>query len=189
MNPKTKTIIDETRHWIDQVVIGLNLCPFAAQPWREDRVRIKVTDAARPEVLAQDLADALIALKNADPLICETTLLIHPNVLEDFVDYNDFLDVADQLVIQMQLDDEFQIASFHPDYCFADSAPGDRANATNRSPYPMLHLLRQRSVEAATQKLDHPEAIYERNIQTLRHLPDKEWCCLLKSLYGEKRPK
>lgn len=173
-------VIRDTREWVERVVIGLNLCPFAGQPWRTGRVLIEVSPAEHPEALAEDLADALLTLSRSKPTDCETTLLVHPRVLVCFYDYNDFLDVADQLLEQMGLAGEFQIASFHPAYQFAGTKPEDRSNATNRSPYPMLHLLREASVEAATARLDHPEAIYERNIDTLRSLADSDWRALFK---------
>jgi hypothetical protein len=175
MKPDQDVVIEQTRQWIERMVIGLNLCPFAGQPWREDRVEIRVSAADRPETLADALARALVDLAAADPADCETTLLVHPNVLQDFLDYNDFLDVADELIEQLGLAGEFQIASFHPDYQFADTDPDDRSNWTNRSPWPMLHLLREASVEAATARLEHPEAIYERNIQTLDGLSETQW--------------
>jgi hypothetical protein len=175
MHPDPATIIERTQAWIEGVVIGLNLCPFAGRPWREGRVDIRVSDAEQPERLAEDLAEALRALYAADPAECETLLLVHPRVLGDFLDYNDFLDVADELIEQMGLAGEFQIASFHPDYQFADTDPDDRSNWTNRSPFPMLHLLREASISEATDRLDHPDAIYERNIRTLEGLEDKAW--------------
>jgi len=178
MHPDHDTVIARTRQWIERMVIGLNLCPFAGQPWREDRVEIRVSEADRPEALADALARALADLAAADPADCETTLLVHPNVLGDFLDYNDFLDVADELIEQMGLAGEFQIASFHPDYQFADTDPDDRSNWTNRSPYPMLHLLREASVTEATDRLDHPEAIFERNIRTLDELDESVWAQL-----------
>jgi hypothetical protein len=175
MHPDNETVSARTRQWIERVVIGLNLCPFAGRPWREERVDIRVSDADQPEALAEALAQALLDLAAADPSDCETLILVHPKVLGDFLDYNDFLEVADRLLDQMGLSGEFQIASFHPDYQFADTDPDDRSNWTNRSPYPMLHLLREASVAEATDRLEHPEAIYERNIRTLEDLDDKTW--------------
>jgi hypothetical protein len=175
MHPDHDLVIARTRQWIERVVIGLNLCPFAGRPWREGRVDIRVSDAERPEALAEDLAEALLDLAARDPVDCETRLLVHPRVLSDFLDYNDFLEVADRLLDQMGLSGEFQIASFHPDYQFADTSPDDRSNWTNRSPWPMLHLLREASVAEATDRLEHPEAIYERNIRTLEDLDDTTW--------------
>ncbi len=171
-------IIEATSQWLERVVIGLNLCPFARSPWREGLVRLRVSDAATPERLAEDLAEELLALAAADPAECETTLLIHPGVLEDFLDYNDFLDLAEGLLEEMSLDGTIQIASFHPDYRFADGPPDDPAHCTNRSPYPMLHLLRESSVEAAVARLTSPDQIYERNMATLRELGIAGWKAL-----------
>lgn len=184
--PDLQSAVEATRHWLEKVVIGLNLCPFAGLPWRQGRVRLRVSEADSPEQLAEDLLDELQALKNADPVECETTLLIHPNVLNDFLEYNDFLDVADQLLEELSLDGTIQVASFHPDYQFADSEPDDPANCTNRSPFPMLHLLREASIEAATASLAAPEAIYERNIETMRKLGVVGWKRLMREGKGLK---
>ncbi|RFF28136.1 MULTISPECIES: DUF1415 domain-containing protein [unclassified Wenzhouxiangella] len=173
-------VVEATRQWLETVVIGLNLCPFAASPWRQGRIRFRVSEASSQQQLAQDLADELLALQYADPAECETTLLIHPHVLGDFLDYNDFLELADRLLEDLALDGTIQIASFHPDYRFADSHPDDPANCTNRSPYPMLHLLREASIEAATANLSNPEEIFERNIKTLRELGMDGWNELMK---------
>ena len=172
-------VIDATRHWLENVVIGLNLCPFAGLPWRQGRVRLRVSAASSQQQLAEDLAEELLALQAADPAECETSLLIHPHILDDFLDYNDFLDLADRLLESLELDGILQIASFHPDYQFADSTADDPANCTNRSPYPMLHLLREASIEQATASLPDPERIYERNIRTLRQLGLEGWKALL----------
>jgi len=172
-------VVEATRQWLEKVVIGLNLCPFAALPWRQGRVRFRVSDATGQPELAEDLADELLALENSDPAECETTLLIHPQVLGDFLDYNDFFDIADRLLEDMALDGTIQIASFHPDYQFADSQPDDPANCTNRSPYPMLHLLREASIEAAIANTPDPDAIFERNIKTMRELGMDGWKELL----------
>src|SRR6056297_3181125 len=172
--------VEATRRWLEQAVIGLNLCPFAGQPWRQGRVRLRVSEATSPQQLAEDLADELLALNKTDPAERETTLLIHPHVLGDFLDYNDFLDIADGLLEQLELDGILQMASFHPDYQFADSQPDDPANCTNRSPWPMLHLLREDSIEAATANHPDPNAIYQRNIETLRSLGVDGWKALIK---------
>lgn len=173
-------VIQATRQWLEEVVIGLNLCPFAASPWRQGRVRFRVSEATSQQQLAEDLVDELLALQACDPAECETTLLIHPQVLVDFLDYNDFLALADRLLEDLALDGTIQIASFHPDYQFADSQPDDPANCTNRSPYPMLHLLREASIEAATANMPNPEGIYERNIKTLQELGIDGWKALTK---------
>jgi uncharacterized protein len=170
-----QSVVEATRHWLEKVVIGLNLCPFAGLPWRQGRVRFRVSEATGQQQLAEDLADELLALQDSDPAECETTLLIHPLVLEDFLDYNDFLELADRLLEDLGLDGTLQIASFHPHYQFAGSQPDDPANCTNRSPYPMLHLLREASIEAATANMPNPEAIFERNIKTLRELGMEGW--------------
>ncbi|MGY6553589.1 MAG: DUF1415 domain-containing protein [Wenzhouxiangella sp.] len=178
---KNPSPIAATQRWLEKVVIGLNLCPFAGLPWRQGRVRFRLSEARTQQALAEDLAEALLALQAAGPAECETTLLIHPGVLGDFLDYNDFLDLADRLLEDLELDGILQIASFHPDYQFADSAADDPANCTNRSPYPMLHLLREASIEAVTAKLPNPDLIYERNIETLRQLGVEGWRKLLGS--------
>ena len=175
----TQEIIESTRRWLERAVIGLNLCPFALTPWRQDRIRFQTSLATNPEQLAEDLVEELLGLQARDPAEYETSLLIHPGALNDFLDYNDFLDLADQLLEELDLDGVIQIASFHPDYQFADSSPDDPANCTNRSPYPMLHLLREDSIAAATESLSDASLIYERNIQTLRKLGLDGWRALL----------
>jgi len=180
-NPsEQERIVEATRIWLEKAVIGLNLCPFAGVPWRQGRVRMQVSEATSLQQLAEDLAGELLALNKTDPAERETTLLIHPYVLGDFLDYNDFLDIADGLLEQLELDGILQMASFHPDYRFADTPPDDPANCTNRSPWPMLHLLREDSIEAATANHPDPNAIYQRNIETLRSLGVDGWKALIK---------
>jgi len=162
--------IDMTRRWIERVVIGLNLCPFARAPFAHERVRLCVSPARDTAALLEDLRRELGALHAADPQACETTLLIHPHVLGDFLDYNDFLDDADGAIESLGLQSELQIASFHPDYQFADSAADAVENHTNRSPYPTLHLLRESSIARAVATMADSGDIYRRNIRTLREL-------------------
>lgn len=176
---ENQLIVEATHQWLEKVVIGLNLCPFAASPWRQGRVRSRISEATSQQQLAEDLAEELLALQASDPAERETTLLIHPHVLDDFFDYNDFLDLADRLLEDLGLDGTIQVASFHPDYRFADSQPDDPANCTNRSPYPMLHLLREASIEAATAHMPDPDLIYERNIKKLRELGMDGWNALM----------
>lgn len=161
-------VIAETSDWLDRVVIGLGLCPFAKAVQVKQQVRYRVTDATQPGDLLTVLEEELRGLASADPESVDTTLLIHPSALGSFLDYNDFLSDADDKLNELELEGELQIASFHPDYCFAGAATDDPANFTNRSPYPMLHLLRETLALAA---FPDPSAIFERNIATLRGLP------------------
>jgi uncharacterized protein len=176
--PNEATVILATREWLERVVIGLKLCPFARQPWEQDRVRIVVSQADSEQELAEALIDALLDLDNTPSEECETLLLVHPRVLSDFDAYNQFLETADLLLERLGLEDSFQVASFHPDYRFADTDVDDPANCTNRSPWPMLHLLRQASIEAAMAERS-PDTIVERNIATLRELGTDGWRALM----------
>ncbi len=174
-------IIAHTRHWLEAAVIGLNLCPFAKPVYAKEQIRYAVSQAETPEALLGELIDELETLAAADPAEIETTLLIHPWVLTDFLDYNDFLEVAEAAVEDLGLSGILQVASFHPGYQFAGTSPDDIENYTNRSPYPMLHLLREASVERAVQSIPDPAEIYERNIATLRRLGLKGWRRLMSS--------
>lgn len=174
-----ETVIAETRAWIEAAVIGLDLCPFAGAAHRDHRIRYAVTPAQD----AGALGDALVAesqhLAATSAEHVETTLLIHPHVYADFIEYNDFLGVAEALLKRLGFEGELQVASFHPRYQFADSEPDDIANCTNRSPYPMLHLLREASVERALDAWEaagrDPAEIYLKNIATLRALGREGW--------------
>jgi hypothetical protein len=159
-----------TRSWVERVVIGLNLCPFAKAVQAREQVRYRLSAAKTETELLLELRGELESLHAADPAEVDTTLLVHPQVLNDFLDYNEFLAEADALLVELGLEGELQIASFHPDYCFAGAEPDDVANYTNRSPFPMLHLLREASVTRAVDAFPDPERIYERNITTLRAL-------------------
>ena len=156
-------------------MIGLNLCPFAENPYRSNRVRFIVSEQRSAAGLLDDLRAELQALAAADPKDRETTLLIHPWVLADFIEYNDFLEVCEATIAQLNLEGELQVASFHPRYQFAESQPDDIENYTNRSPYPMLHLLREASVGRAVEAVGDPEEIYLRNIRTMRALGHAGW--------------
>lgn len=172
---RKKDVLDATRRWLERSVLDLNLCPFAAVPYRDGRVRIRITDAETLLALVEALNEELVRLSESDPVEIETTLLVHPGVLEDFEEYNDFLDTADELIAALGLEGELQVASFHPDYRFADADPDDPANCTNRSPYPMLHLLREASVERAVDSVASTDSIVERNERTLRALGLAAW--------------
>lgn len=164
-----------TRAWLERAVIGLNLCPFAKAVHAGNQIRYAVSDAQTPEALLADLARELQTLAAADPAEVETTLLIHPRVLDDFLDYNDFLDIADAAVEELGLTGTIQVASFHPQYRFAGTEPDAIENYSNRSPYPMLHLLREESVERAVAAFPDARRIPERNIDTLRRIGHDGW--------------
>ena len=166
----TGIVIAQTRCWLERVVIAHNLCPFARKPFEANLVRYAVSPARMPEDLLAELSAELDRLRDTSPAQLETTLLIHPGVLHDFLDYNDFLDIADALLEDLGYADTFQIASFHPDYRFADTRPEDAENYTNRAPYPMLHLIRQGSLSAALEHYPSPEAIPLHNIEKLNDL-------------------
>jgi hypothetical protein len=162
--PTPDVVIARTRCWIEQAVIAFNLCPFARKPYQGEQVRYVVSDATEPEQLLHALQQELEHLRATDPEVVETTVLIHPRVLQEFLDYNDFLDVVDALLAEGGYEEEFQVASLHPDYQFAGTAPDDAENYTNRSPYPVLHLLRVEGVARAVSGYANPDRIPERNI-------------------------
>ena len=172
--------IAATQRWLQRAVIGLNLCPFAKAVHAKDQVRYVLSDATTTDALLEELASELLWLNATDPALVDTTLLIHPHVLNDFLDYNDFLEQADAAVDALGLEGELQVASFHPDYRFAGTRPDDVENCTNRSPFPMLHLLREASVERAVEAFPDPDAIVERNIATLEKLGADGYRRLLK---------
>jgi hypothetical protein len=175
LNADDEQIIAATRRWLERAVIGLNLCPFAKSVYVKEQVRYVVSNATTPEALLETLMDELQRLSDTDPGQVDTTLLIHPFVLTDFLDYNEFLDVADAALEDMQLDGELQVASFHPDYQFADSDPNDIANYTNRAPYPTLHLLREDSIARAVEAFPEASEIFEKNIDTMEKLGHEGW--------------
>ncbi len=168
-----------TRNWVEKAVIGLNLCPFAKAVYVKQQVRFVLSDASTPEALLEQLAEELVLLRDTPAEQIDTTLIIHPDVLEDFLDYNDFLENADAAVEALDLQGILQVASFHPQYQFAGAAPDDVSNYTNRSPYPTLHLLREDSVERAVAAFPDPDVIVERNIATLDKLGVEGWNRLL----------
>jgi uncharacterized protein len=165
----------ETRAWVEQAVIGLNLCPFAKAPQNKGQVRYVLSEAREPEALLAALVEELNLLAETPAERTETTLLIHPHVLADFADYNDFLGVAEEAVAELGLEGVIQVASFHPQYRFAGSAADDVTNATNRSPWPTLHLLREASVARAVAAFPEAEAIFEANMVTMRRLGSAGW--------------
>lgn len=174
-HPSLQNIVDATQSWLEHAVIGLNLCPFAKAVHVKRQIRYAVSDARNSETLLKDLTDELLHLHQSSPEDLDTTLLIHPWVLSDFLDYNDFLDVADAALEEADLTGEIQIASFHPDYQFADAESTAIDNYTNRSPYPILHLLREASIERAVAAVPDASEIYDRNIETMRKLGLEGW--------------
>ncbi|KRG75064.1 hypothetical protein ABB30_12795 [Stenotrophomonas ginsengisoli] len=171
--PMNDTAIDPialTRRWLEKAVIGLNLCPFAKAVYVKNQVRFVLSDATTPEALIEQLAEELLLLRDTPAEQIDTTLIIHPDVLTDFLDYNDFLDNADAAVEALDLSGILQVASFHPDYQFDGTHAEDASNYTNRAPFPTLHLLREDSVERAVAAFPDPDVIVERNIATLDKL-------------------
>ena len=160
----------EIRRWLERAVIGLNLCPFAKAVYVREQVRIVVSDASTPRALLEELGEEMARLRDTSAEQIDTTLLVHPQVLTDFLDYNDFLDEAGALLEALELDGVLQVASFHPHYQFAGTEPDDAENLTNRAPHPILHLLREDSVERAVAAYPEPDAIIERNIATVQAL-------------------
>ena len=179
MNQTTDgAVVAATVRWLERAVIGLNLCPFAKAVHVKGQIRYVVSEATTPEVLADDLQRELEFLAEASTELVDTTLLIHPHVLSDFLDFNDFLEVADGIVEELELDGMLQVASFHPQFQFEGTAPDDISNYTNRAPYPMLHLLREDSVERAVAAFPDELAIAETNIGTLEKLGIEGWKAL-----------
>ena len=171
-------ILAATRHWLEKAVIGLNLCPFAKAVYVKNQVRLVVSRARHADDLLEELdreLDLLVATP-ADEI--DTTLLIHATLFEDFLDFNDFLEVADGVVEEHGLEGVIQLASFHPRFQFDGTEPDDISNYTNRAPFAMLHLLREDSVEKAVEAFPEAEAIFEENIKTLEKLGHAGWRAL-----------
>ena len=171
-------ILAATRHWLEKAVIGLNLCPFAKAVYVKNQVRLVVSRARHADDLLEELdceLDLLVATP-ADEI--DTTLLIHATLFEDFLDFNDFLEVADGVVEEHELEGVIQLASFHPRFQFDGTEPDDISNYTNRAPFAMLHLLREASVEKAVEAFPEAEAIFEENIKTLEKLGHAGWKAL-----------
>jgi uncharacterized protein len=171
-------VIAAMRNWIEKAVIGLNLCPFAKAVYVKNQVRFVVSHAPHLDGLLEDLDRELDFLAAADPEALDTTLLIHPTLLPDFLDFNDFMQLADAAVDEHELDGVIQLASFHPAFQFEGTAPDDIGNFTNRAPFPTLHLLREASIERAVAAFPEAETIYQRNIETLKKLGIEGWQAL-----------
>ena len=175
MNESPDAPVRDTRRWLERAVIGLNLCPFAKAVHVKGQVHYAVSTASQAGEVLQDLRLELDALLALDPAVRDTTLLIVPNCLRDFLEFNDFMTQATRRLGKLRLEGVIQLASFHPAFQFAGSEEGDIANFTNRSPYPTIHLLREASIDRAVAAITQPEAIYEANIETLRRLGPQGW--------------
>ncbi|MGF1740474.1 DUF1415 domain-containing protein [Vibrio profundum] len=170
----TQTITSEVNTWLEKVVIGLNLCPFAAKPSRNKQIRIAISEATDEEALLASILTELNTLTSTSVDQLETTLVVVPQMLQDFDDYNLFLNWTDALLKQQQLEGIIQVATFHPNYCFAGCEPEDAENLTNRSPYPIFHLIREDSLEKVLQYYPEPEKIPENNINKVNELTDEQ---------------
>ncbi|MGF1687104.1 DUF1415 domain-containing protein [Photobacterium japonica] len=168
------TIEQDVQQWLEAVVIGLNLCPFAAKPNRNKQIDIYVDDTAAEDVLLEAIYQQLKRLDETPVEQLETTLVVAPNLFSDFDDYNQFLDLVDALIFQCGYDGTYQIASFHPHYCFYGTQPDDAENLTNRAPYPIFHLIREASMEKVLKHYPDPEGIPERNIACVEALSPED---------------
>lgn len=173
-NTDINAITEQVDQWLNDVVIGLNLCPFAAKPQRNKQIKIFVSEASQEEGLLEDILLQLIELSNTKPEKLETTLVVVPNMLQDFWDYNFFIDWVEGLIKQQDWEGIFQVATFHPDYCFGGAEPEDDENLTNRSPYPVFHLIREESMEKVLKHYPDPESIPDTNIARVSALSEEE---------------
>lgn len=173
--PSDTAVLAETKHWLARAVIGLNLCPFAKSVYIKEQIRYVISQSESDADILDELETELRYLADADPIQVDTTLLILPKALSDFLDYNDFLHRANRVLKRARLTGVLQIASFHPDYQFSDSEPDAIENFTNRAPYPILHLLREASIERAVEAFPDAATIYERNEETMRRLGHDGW--------------
>ena len=171
-------VLEQTRHWLEKAVIGLNLCPFAKAVYVKNQVRLVVSHARHADDLLEELDRELDLLVATPASEIDTTLLIHPTLFEDFLDFNDFLEVAEGVVDEHELEGVVQLASFHPRFQFDGTEPDDIGNYTNRAPFAMLHLLREESVEKAVAAFPEAESIFEQNIATLEKLGPEGWKAL-----------
>lgn len=177
-HPDDEAIVAATRQWLEKAVIGLNLCPFAKAVYIKNQVRFVVSHAPHLDGFLEDLDRELDFLAAASADEIDTTLLIHPSLLQDFLDFNDFMQLAEAAVGEHGLEGDLQIASFHPDFQFEGTEPDDISNYTNRAPFPTLHLLREASIERAVVAFPEAESIYQRNIETLEKLGITGWQAL-----------
>ena len=177
-HPEAEQVRQHMQRWLERAVIGLNLCPFARAVHVKGQIHYAITAASDATELLAELRQQLLDLQQADPAERDTTLLVAPGALADFLDFNDFLGRADRLLRKLRLDGVLQIASFHPQYQFADAAPDDVSNCSNRAPYPTLHLLREDSIARAVQAMPDAAEIFERNRRKLTDLGFAGWALL-----------
>ena len=178
MKDQQRTVEQDTRRWLERAVIGLNLCPFAKSVHVKGQVHYAVTAATDGAGLRQALVSELQDLVALNPQVRDTTLLIAPDAFADFLDFNDFLAEADDVLAELDLEGTLQIAPFHPRFQFAGTAEDDITNSTNRAPYPTLHLIREASIDRAVQSFPEAEAIFEVNMATLEKLGPDGWAAL-----------
>lgn len=171
-------VVAAMRIWLEKAVIGLNLCPFAKSVYVRNQVRFVVSEARHLDAFLEQLDDELDLLAKTDPEVIDTTLLIHPTLFSDFLDFNEVVGVAEEAVIENDLDGVLQVASFHPRFQFEGTEPDDIGNYTNRAPFPTLHLIREDSLARAIAGYPDPDNIYQRNIETLEKLGIEGWKAL-----------
>lgn len=180
LNTNIDTVTSDTRRWLEHVVIGLNLCPFARAVFVRNQVRIVVSSARHIDAFLDDLDRELAHLQATSAEETETTLLVHPTLFPDFMVFNDFQGVVDDVLQEHSLEGVIQVAHFHPDFLFDGEPEDDMSHFTNRAPYPILHLLREDSVARAVDSAaGDADAIVERNVRTLRDLGPEGWKRLL----------
>ena len=168
MEPSDEKVVSATIAWLERFVIGLNLCPFARAIHVKNHIRYVVSHARKSSVLLEDLRQELLSFAGCSADQVDSVLLIHPHALNDFANYSGFLELCNLLIAELDLEGVVQIASFHPDYQFAENEAEDVTNYTNRSPYPMLHLLRESSVTRALESFPNSENIVNRNISLMK---------------------
>lgn len=172
-------ILQQAWQWLDNVVIGLNLCPFAKKPRVKNQIKLHICHANSDKDMVDDFLAELDFIKQVDASETDTCVVIYPNALAEFDEYLNFLEVANLMVTQMGLEGEFQLASFHPNYVFDGAQEGDRENLTNTSPFPMIHIIREATVEKVLSQYPNPDLIPQNNIDTVENLSDEE----IKTLY------
>lgn len=168
-------VVEITQQWVERVVVGLNLCPFARPVVQEQSIRYAVCDASDWNTMRQFVLEEMLLIWEAEPSDITTSLLMFSQGLQDFLEYLEFLELADSLIEDAGLSGIFQVASFHPEYQFDGTSSEDRSNYTNRAPFPTLHLLREDDISRAVESSVDTTAIPERNIQRLLSMSEEEW--------------